>query len=152
MTSRNRCHGPAPSMAAASMTSLGIWVMPAYRVKATNGMPIHTTMSVATKKNDSGSDSQEWPSKSPPSLVSSQFTSPYWVSKIHCHTTVAVSAGMAQASSSATLSRGAHARPEPPEQQRRQRAEHHGERDVHEAEHERAAQHVPEVRVAEDRR
>ena len=31
-------------------------------VKATNGTPIHTTTSVATKKNDSWLDSHEWPS------------------------------------------------------------------------------------------
>jgi hypothetical protein len=45
-------------------------------VKATNGTPIHTTMSVPTKKKDSGWLSHEWPSKSPPSRVSSQFTTP----------------------------------------------------------------------------
>ena len=76
ITSRNRAQPPAPSMAAASRTSSGICVMPAYSVKATNGTPIHTTISVPTKKNDSGSDSHEWPSKSPPSRVSSQFTTP----------------------------------------------------------------------------
>ena len=32
-----------------------------------------------------------------PSRVTSQLARPYWVSKIHCHTTVAVSAGVAQA-------------------------------------------------------
>ena len=36
--SRNRCHGLAPSIAAASIISSGIWVSPAYRVKATNGI------------------------------------------------------------------------------------------------------------------
>ena len=39
----------APSIAAASIISSGIWVRPAYSVKAMNGMPIHTTMIVATK-------------------------------------------------------------------------------------------------------
>ena len=31
-------------------------------VNATNGTLIQTTITVATKKNDSGSSSQEWPS------------------------------------------------------------------------------------------
>jgi hypothetical protein len=47
--SRKRCQGPAPSIAAASIISSGICVSPAYRVNATNGKPIQTTMIVATK-------------------------------------------------------------------------------------------------------
>ncbi len=70
-------------------------------VKATNGTLIQTTITVATKKKDAGSSSQEWPWKSPPRRVSSQLMTPYWVSKSHCHTVSAATTGIAQASSSA---------------------------------------------------
>ena len=57
-------------------------------------MPIQTTMIVATKKKVSGFDSHDWPCAG----RAAQLTMPYWVSKIHCQITVAVSAGIAQAS------------------------------------------------------
>ena len=38
------------------------WVSAAYTVKATNGTLIQTTITVATKKKESGWSSQEWPS------------------------------------------------------------------------------------------
>ena len=44
------------------MRSSLTWVSAAYTVNATNGTLIQTTMTVATKKNDSGSSSHEWPS------------------------------------------------------------------------------------------
>ena len=52
----------APSSAAASVRSSLTWVSAAYPVNATNGTLIQTTITVATKKNDSGSSSHEWPS------------------------------------------------------------------------------------------
>ena len=73
-------------------------------VKATNGMPIQTTMIVATMKNDIGSASHECPG-----LDNAQLTRPYWVSKIHCHTTVAESGGIAQENILATYVSGPYA-------------------------------------------
>ena len=67
---RQRATGPAPSISAASISSSGTWVSAAYTVNATNGTLIHTTITVATKKKDSGWSSQAWPSKSRPSPVS----------------------------------------------------------------------------------
>src|SRR3954447_18217164 len=52
-------------------------------------MPIQTTMIVATMKNDTG-----WANQECPGFENAQFTSPYCVSKIHCQTTVEVSAGI----------------------------------------------------------
>ena len=78
------------------MISSGIWVSAAYTVKATNGMPIHTTMIVAIMKKVSWSANQLWPCRS-----RAQLTRPYSVSNIHCQTIVAVRAGIAQATMSA---------------------------------------------------
>ncbi len=50
-------------MVAASITSSGTWVSAAKTDSATNGTDIHTMITVATKKNDSGSASQLCPSK-----------------------------------------------------------------------------------------
>ena len=61
MTCRSRCTGPAPSISAASTMSSETWVSAAYTVNATNGTLIQTMITVATKKNDSGRSSQEWP-------------------------------------------------------------------------------------------
>lgn len=45
---------------------------------------------------------QEWSAKSPPSAVSTQLTTPNWVSNSHWNSTVAVIGGTAQASTRAT--------------------------------------------------
>jgi hypothetical protein len=54
---------------------------------------------VATKKKDIGCNSQAWPWKSRPSLLSRSLTTPYWVSNSHCHTVRVATTGIAQASS-----------------------------------------------------
>src|SRR5689334_13351069 len=99
-TCTNRCQEPAPSISAASTTSSGTWVSAAYTVKTTKGTLIQTTMIVATAKNDIGSSSQECPSWSEPSEVSTELTTPYCVSKRNCHTIIAATTGVAQVSSS----------------------------------------------------
>ncbi len=72
-------------------------------MKATKGTAPHVMMMAATVKKLTGSISQLCPVQSwPVTRVSTQFTRPYWVSKIQPHTIVAVRAGIAQASSSAT--------------------------------------------------
>ncbi len=49
--SRKRSTGPAPSISAASMSSLGIVMSPARTVTATNGKPWCTTLRAAMAKN-----------------------------------------------------------------------------------------------------
>jgi hypothetical protein len=72
-------------------------------VNATNGIACQVTMIVATKKKESGWMSHECPMKSTPvTLVSSQLITPRSVSNIQPHTTLAVRAGIAHASSSPT--------------------------------------------------
>jgi hypothetical protein len=104
--------GLAPSTRMASRSSLGMAVSPAYSVIATNGIACQTTMMVITAQVDSPVANHEWPANSPsPSVVSSQFTKPNWVSKSHCQTTVAVRAGIAQVSTRLTST--ARRRPRP---------------------------------------
>ena len=74
-------------------------------MNATNGTLIHTTITVATKKKDSGRRSHPWPSKSRPSPVRTWFTTPYCVSKSHCHTVSEATTGIAHASSSPVCTR-----------------------------------------------
>ena len=124
---------------------MGIWLSAAYVVKATNGTPIHTTMIVATMKNEIGSASHEWPG-----FESAQLTSPYWVSKIHCQTTVAVSAGIAQARISDVDTSSRILLAERLQQQGDQHAEHHRDGDVDGAEDQGSPQDGPEVALAED--
>ena len=102
-------------------------------------------MIVATMKNDIGSASHEWPG-----FESAQLTSPYWVSKIHCHTTVAVSAGIAQARISEVDTSSRILLAERLQQQRDQHAEHHRAGDVDGAEDQRAPQDGPEVALGQD--
>ena len=105
-------------------------------------------------KNESGLDSHEWPWKSPmPSVVSSQLTRPYCVSKIHCQTTVADSGGIAQASSSADADQQPHAPAEALAAAARSACRCTiVSTTLTSAEDDRAPQHRPELVVAQDRR
>ena len=80
-----------------------------------------------------------------PGVESAQLTRPYWVSKIHCHTTVAVSAGIAQARISDVDTSSRILLPSALQQQRDQHAEHHREGDVDGAEDQGPPQDGPEV-------
>src|SRR5258705_4380861 len=46
VTARKMCQTFAPSTVAASISSFGTWVRPAYRVMARNGRPCQTTVAV----------------------------------------------------------------------------------------------------------
>ena len=67
---RSACQAVAPSTVAASSSSFGTWVRPAFRVIARNGMPAQTTRAVMTIQPCFGSANQLWFSKSSPIWVS----------------------------------------------------------------------------------
>src|SRR6266702_3852460 len=102
ISDRKVCQAPAPSTRMASYSSRGIAVSPAYSVRATNGIACQTMIRVMIAKVDRPVSNQLWLEKSPrPAALSTQLTTPNWVSNSHCQTTVAVSGGVAQASTSA---------------------------------------------------
>src|SRR5919202_2137530 len=69
-------------------------------------------ISVMIVKVDRPVSNQLWLEKSPkPAALSTQLTPPNWVSNSHCQTTVAVSGGVAQASTSAIDTASRIARP-----------------------------------------
>ena len=74
-------------------------------LSATNGTLIHTTMTPATVKKDSGSASQLCPwAPSTPSWTRAQLSRPRRQSTIQIHTVIAATTGIAHATRSATWS------------------------------------------------
>src|SRR6266487_3113034 len=101
ISDRKVCQAPAPSTRMASYSSRGIAVSPAYSVRATNGIACQTMIRVMIAKVDRPVSNQLWLEKSPrPAALSTQLTTPNWVSNSHCQTTVAVSGGAAPAPAS----------------------------------------------------
>src|SRR5215468_9693021 len=95
--SRNARHRLAPSIDAASSSSLETWVRPAYNVIATNGIAPQTISEMITPQPLQGFASQSWWVKFPtPSLVNVQLATPNSKSIIHDQIEMATTTGVAQ--------------------------------------------------------
>ena len=91
-------------------------------MNATNGTLIQTTITVATKKNDSGSQQPRVALVVGAELGEQvQLMTPYCVSKSHCQTVSEATTGIAQASSSPLCSRSRIGFGHLPHQQRERR-------------------------------
>ena len=152
MTSRNRCHG-AGAVDGSRLQDLG-------RDLGHAGVEREGHERHAHPDDDDRGDDEEraaartatsGPGSRRPSSVSSQFTRPYWVSNIHCQTTVAVSGrhrpGQQQADADERCACPCRAGPS---SRAIERAHHHGERRRSRRRTAASAAAPPRSRVGED--